>query len=940
MKFTAQRPPVCAGNRQRCSIPISLLSVVLSRLLKVRLLCRPEVFSWQVMARGTALCVGLVVGLSGIAVGQAAPTNPVYEKAIQDFQNGRAADAESTLRSVLQSHPQDLQALSLIAVVLDSERRYSEAEEFYIRALKIAPRSAAILNNLGDHYLAVNNLKKAQESFRAVLAVDSHHANANLQMAQISVRTGQGATALGYLRYLKDADQTEPVAQLLMAQAYAITGKCDSASKKLEDLGGKTGIDATFTFSMGMTYVTCKRYGPAENSFSEALKSDPTNFDVLYNLALAARHNRDFERAHQAFVAALGIKPDDPDTLSAYGKLLIEEKDFFGAAATLNHATHVAPERSDILLLLVHAAEELGFFGEAAGIYERYLKLHPEDDVAHREHGYDLVRAIRTHEGSPEIEQYVSKHPDDIQGLYELAIADIANKPEKALPLLDKILLLDPRFGQARYTRAVLNFQADKLNQSQDDLQLFLRQEPKDPDALDLMGQIYLKQDRAQDAAQVMKEASRLAPHNRTILWHYSDVLRKLHRTAEFNDVIASFRSLSDGDDASRHAWSGLLDFLNLSPTQQNARYLASIRAAVAENPHDILLKTRLAKVLLERGDPNEAASIFQSILAEGADNDALADCGRTLVQHEQYQLAIDFLQKVPNPGLDLIIALFHTAGYEAALEKLDKVPDSQRDGDYDLLRAQVLDSAGKSMEAAESLNRGIRSSPTRADMYFQAAKFLIKHGQSEQAADLLEQATHLVPDAAELWMDRAMVLALMKQYDPALKVLTQIESRWPEWSMAYLVNGILLEEQHKPAEAKQLLDMAISLGSRQADAYYYEALVAIEADPKDLAEAQKAITQAIALNPEDATMHALAGRILLDAKDYKEAVQQLEMAVHLQPALVRAHSLLRTAYLGLGDDDKAAEQQKQLERIPTGNTESDQVVTSMNRLLFSVRPQ
>jgi Flp pilus assembly protein TadD len=663
---------------------------------EVRLFVRPEVLLWQIVARRTAFCIGLLMGSASIVAGQG-QSNSVYEKAIQDLQNGRAADAENTLRSVLQSHPQDLQALSLTAVILDSERRYSEAGEFYIRALKIAPRSTAILNNLGDHYLAENDLKKAQESFHAVLAVDSHHTNANLQMAQMSVQAGHGAAALGYLTHLKDADQAEPIAQLLMAQAYALTGKCDSMSKTLEELAGKPGLDPAFTFSMGMAHATCKQYGAAENSFSEALKSDPTNFDIQYNLALAARHNGDLPRAQQASVAALSIKPDDPDTLSAYGNLLMEEKDFMGAAAVLNHAAHVAPERSDVLLQLVHATEELEFFGEAAGIYEQYLKLHPEDDVAHREHGFDLVRAIRSHEGLPEIAQYVSKHPNDVQGLFELAIGEGISEPEKALSLLDKILTLDPGFGQARYARAGLSFEADKLSQSLDDLQQLLKQDPKNPDLLDLMGQIYLKQDRAEDAGQVLKQAAGLAPHNRTILWHYSEVLRKLRRTDELNAVMAELRTISEGDDGSRHAWTGLLDFLNLSPTQQDARYLASIRAAVAKNPHDILLKTRLAKVLLERGDTDEAVGIFQSILAGGADNDTLADCGKALMQHEQYQLAVDFLQKVPNPGLDLIIALLHTAGAEAALEKLDNVPDGLRDGDYYLLRAQVLDSAGKS---------------------------------------------------------------------------------------------------------------------------------------------------------------------------------------------------------------------------------------------------
>ena len=183
--------------------------------------------------------------------------------------------------------------------------------------------------------------------------------------------------------------------------------------------------------------------------------------------------------------------------------------------------------------------------------------------------------STRFHEGLPELQQYVSKHPDNIQGLYELAIGEGSSEPEKALPLLDKILSLDPGFGLARYTRAGLSFEADKLTQSLGDVQPLLKQDPKNPDLLDLLGQIYLKQDRAEDAAQVLKEAAGLAPHNRTILWHYSEVLRKLRRTDEFNAVMAEFRRVSDGDDGSHHGRTGLFDFLNLSPTEQNAKYLA-----------------------------------------------------------------------------------------------------------------------------------------------------------------------------------------------------------------------------------------------------------------------------------------------------------------------------------------------------------------------------
>ncbi|MGB6830397.1 MAG: tetratricopeptide repeat protein, partial [Terracidiphilus sp.] len=698
----------------------------------MRLSVRRQASLWQIVARSTAFFIGSLIGTGCIAAGQGAQSNSVYEKVLQEFQSGRAAEAESSLRSILQSHPQDLQALSLVAVILDSEQRFPEAEEFYTRALALAPRSPAILNNLGNHYLAVGNPQKARQNFEAVVVIDPHHGNANIQLAQMSVRAGRGTAALGYLAHLGSEDQAQPVAELLLAQAMDLTGKCEAAGKKLDELRQKTSQDSTFSFSIGLAYAQCKQYAPAESSLSEALKSDPTNFDVLYNLAVAARDAGDLQRAQQAFDAALVMKPDDPNALYAYAELLIRNKSFVAAASLLYRAERLAPDRADVLLLLAHATDELEFYDESADTYRRYLKLRPADAVARREHGFCLVRAGHLKEGTPELEQYVREKPYDLQGQYELAIAEASDSPDKAIGCLDRILVLNPKFVQARYTRAVLNFQQDKLDRSLEDLRQLSKNDSSNPRLLDWEGQIYLRQDRAQDAALVLKQATILAPNDPTALWHYSKALQKLGRADELDAVVAELKRV--GVNAGHHPHKGLFDFLDLSPEQQNARYLESLRSAVASNPNDVALKTRLAKTLLDYGDTSGAIGVFHSVLAEGANTDVLRDCGKTLVQHEQYQLAVEFLNQVPDAGLDLVIALFHSAGAEVGLKKLDEIPAGRRDGDYFLLRAQILDSMGKTAEAADSLNLGIRSSPARADTYFQAAEFLIKHHDRDQA--------------------------------------------------------------------------------------------------------------------------------------------------------------------------------------------------------------
>ncbi len=358
-------------------------------------------------------------------------------KAANDFQEGRVADAESALEAELRAHPQDLSALSLMAVILDSQRKYSEAEEFYRRALQIAPGSPVILNNLGNHYLATGNPKKAEESFRRAVAIDAHHVNANLQLADMSVQRKDGAEALACLSRLAATAQSQPVAQLLKAQAVVLMGNCKSAMPVLNALEEKTVQDPHFSFSIGLGYAQCQEYDRAEKSFSEALRADPSNFGVLYNLGVAARRAGHLDRAQQVFEAALRSRPEDVGALYGYGDLLIAAKDFLAASAVLYRAARLAPDRADVLLLLAHATEVLGYYEDTASTLEKYLKLHPADEVAHRELGFSLILQGKFEEGLPKLRQFVVRHPQDARGQYELGAAEATASPEKALFHLD-----------------------------------------------------------------------------------------------------------------------------------------------------------------------------------------------------------------------------------------------------------------------------------------------------------------------------------------------------------------------------------------------------------------------------------------------------------------------------------------------------------------------
>ena len=246
----------------------------------------------------------------------------------------------------------------------------------------------------------------------------------------------------------------------------------------------------------------------------------------------------------------------------------------------------------------------------------------------------------------------------------------------------------------------------------------------------------------------------------------------------------------------------------------------------------------------------------------------------------------------------------------------------------------------GRLEEATEDLNRGFRAAPTRSDLYFQAALFLIKHDQYHKAIDLIQQANRVVPNSPDLLLTEAIAYELLQQPEDAQKILADIESRWPEWGEPYLINGILLETRVKSAQAKLMLETAISLGEGNFRAYYYLALATTHANPDDVEAAQKAIDQALKLNPNDPYVRALAGRIAYKRKDYAAAVEQLTAALHLWPEMIEAHQDLSATYRAMGDRVKAAAELEQVLRIKQQARSAEQAPppSPVRELLFGVR--
>ena len=870
----------------------------------------------------------------------------VYQKAAAAIRAENFPEAEQILQQILQEHPHEVFALSLMGVVLDAQKRFDEAEGFYMRAIRLNPRAASVLNNLGNHYLQRGDRVKAQAAFLRVLAVDPRHPNANRQLAEVSVAAGQGNAALGYLDRLPAEDQGTTAVQIIRAQALHLAGREKEGVELLGKLEAQAGGDVRLTYSLGMIYAEWKRYDDAERAFSKALEAVPADFDILYNLGLAALRNGHLDRAKEVLEIALRQRPNDVDVLQSLARVAAARGEPDLAIVILVQAEQVAPNNPDIQLFLARMAEQSGYYGDAATAYDHYYKLRPDEDVIRRDRGFARARSAKIKEGLEDLRWYVEKHPEDARGWYLLGVAETVEDRDRALECLNKAIELDPKFLLAHYARGVALLQGGQLEKADEELSFVVARDPKDAYALDALGRARMKLNNPDGAVDLFQRAVDLSPKDRRFLMHYATALQRAGRREEAKAAFDRFKIMGP-DEYTRRAKGGLFEYLKLPPDQQRDLYMTHLRASLTTKPDDPNLQVKLGKAMLVEGKLDAAQEAFRTVERLTNDPDIYADCAGTLLAAEQYALAKEFLVPLVaarpdsvSDRLDLAIAVFHSDSAEAGLEELDKILPDKRDGDYFLLRAQILDAMGRSAEAAKDLDRGLLAEPTRPDLYFQAALFLLKHKDYEPASKLLAQAVKKVPDSPELQLTQAIVYAILRQHDTAQELLSQIEARWPEWSLPYMIHGVILTIRRRPSEAEPLLQTAVSLGAASPVAYYYLALARTTETPPRPKEAQEAIARALELNPEDAFNQSLAGRVAFLLEDYHAAEKHLQEALRLWPDMVEAHQTLSGVYRALGERDKSVAELKEVLRIKQATRDADQAPPfPSGDLLFTVRP-
>ncbi|MAH83416.1 MAG: hypothetical protein CBB68_03515 [Rhodospirillaceae bacterium TMED8] len=285
-------------------------------------------------------------------------------------QAGNLADAGELYQEILIEEPNQVDALNLLGVILNTAGKTDAALTLLERACTLAPEFAAPFVNMGNALQSVGRLTEAIDALQKglVLAPEQAETWNNLASAlNIEGRHNEAITAC--TQSLTLAPQLG-AAHVNMGNALLALGNKNEAEHAFEKALKLDPADSNAFFNLGNIKMQVAQFEEAHSYYSRAVALDSCNPEKLYNLGNARQALDRYEDAIAAYDASLTVRPGYVDAQCNRGATLQMMGQIEPAIQSLRAAIEIEPNSADLHWNLSLALLEKGEMAEGWAEYE------------------------------------------------------------------------------------------------------------------------------------------------------------------------------------------------------------------------------------------------------------------------------------------------------------------------------------------------------------------------------------------------------------------------------------------------------------------------------------------------------------------------------------------------------------------------------------------
>ncbi|HUG43017.1 MAG TPA: tetratricopeptide repeat protein [Acidobacteriota bacterium] len=339
-----------------------------------------------------------------------------------------------------------------LGVVLERQGHWNEASEALLAALSIRPESIPVLVRLGESFLQIGDLQRAEEYYSKAVSLESSAAAAHFGLGQVKILERKYAAAVDHL---EAALAHAPQANLIhysLGMAYRGAGDMENAQRHLSRRGSvgvgpaDPLIDELHQLAAGEIVANlrghrafnARRYQDAVNEFRRAVTAAPESSRARTNLAASLAEVGRMDEAMVEFRNAIELNPAGAETARFnLARLLMYAGRAAEAIPLLQFVVSRRPSDRSARLELARAWGLAGDFDSALEVLKPAIVAQSSDAESALLEVDLLMQMGREKTARERLETLREKLPHDLRVLQRLVrLLTAASDPEVREPAL------------------------------------------------------------------------------------------------------------------------------------------------------------------------------------------------------------------------------------------------------------------------------------------------------------------------------------------------------------------------------------------------------------------------------------------------------------------------------------------------------------------------
>ncbi|MFT6310021.1 MAG: tetratricopeptide (TPR) repeat protein [Porticoccus sp.] len=305
-----------------------------------------------------------------------------FDLAVAHQQNGNLAQAEQTLRQILQKNPKHAPSLHLLGVIAHQSNQTEQAIKFIADAIAINPTDALFHSNRGEMCRILGRLDGAIDHGLQAIKLNPQSASAlsNLGIAYYDQEDLDKAE-----RYQNKAIVIDPNCLPALNNLGSIYRDRKDKDKAIEYYRQVVAINPNYLESinnLGAVLVEQDEYEEARKTLLKALTLNPNYAEAHCNISHVFIGQEQYDQALAGFAKAISLKADYAEAYIGRSRVQQELNQLASAEASAKKAIELEPDNSDAHALLGGIYVESNQLDDAKIAFDLALTLDVENGRA------------------------------------------------------------------------------------------------------------------------------------------------------------------------------------------------------------------------------------------------------------------------------------------------------------------------------------------------------------------------------------------------------------------------------------------------------------------------------------------------------------------------------------------------------------------------------